>query len=259
MKNTRKLIPALAMLLLSAVLMSTASFAWFSMNATVTATGMQIEAKSDQTFLLISATKTTAAEIQADALLEVEIENQAKEAYTVYPTRVKPVEDGDDPITSENITFQYAVGTDYDTGTAKGNYYDVDSNNISDYVVEYVYYLTVADNAVPASDIVVKALTITNNSDTGAGVVNVAVATEYAYKNFTGTITQEDTTVLSSGLHTDDEDDDNDGLLTDADVLAVHVYVYINGDHEKVTTANAALLGNTKVSITFGIKGATQQ
>lgn len=44
MKNTRKLIPALAMLLVSAVMMSTASFAWFTMNSTVEATGMQVTA-----------------------------------------------------------------------------------------------------------------------------------------------------------------------------------------------------------------------
>lgn len=35
MKNMKKLIPALAMLVLSAVMMSTASFAWFSMNSSV--------------------------------------------------------------------------------------------------------------------------------------------------------------------------------------------------------------------------------
>ena len=35
MKNMKKLIPALAMLVLSAVMMSTASFAWFSMNTSV--------------------------------------------------------------------------------------------------------------------------------------------------------------------------------------------------------------------------------
>ena len=44
MKLTRKLIPAFAMLLVSAVLMSTASFAWFSMNGNVTATGFSVEA-----------------------------------------------------------------------------------------------------------------------------------------------------------------------------------------------------------------------
>lgn len=45
-KLNRKLIPAFAMLLLSAVLMSTASFAWFSANGTVSASGMSIKATS---------------------------------------------------------------------------------------------------------------------------------------------------------------------------------------------------------------------
>lgn len=235
MKNARKLLPAIAMLLISAVMMSTASFAWFSMNTQVSATGMQIEAKSDQTFLLISADKTTAEEIQAQAQLSVAITGQTAENYTVYPAKVK-----DTTSNSDDITFQYAVGKAYDDHEAKGNYVDVLPTNVSDYVVEYVYYITVADNAVPASDIVVKALTIEGNA-----AVNVAVATKTAYKNFTATLQDEDTTILS------------DGEITDETVLAVHVYVYINGDHQNVTTANAANLGNTKVSITFGVQGAT--
>lgn len=44
MKNTRKLIPAIAMLLVSAVMMSTASFAWFTMNSKVEATGISMTA-----------------------------------------------------------------------------------------------------------------------------------------------------------------------------------------------------------------------
>lgn len=41
----KKLISALALLLISAVLLSTASFAWFSMNTQVTVTGMSVTAK----------------------------------------------------------------------------------------------------------------------------------------------------------------------------------------------------------------------
>ena len=44
MKNTRKLIPAIAMLLVSAVMMSTASFAWFTMNSTVKADSISMTA-----------------------------------------------------------------------------------------------------------------------------------------------------------------------------------------------------------------------
>ncbi len=54
MKKMRKLIPALAMLLISAVMMSTASFAWFSMNTEVSATGMQVVATTSKN-LVISA------------------------------------------------------------------------------------------------------------------------------------------------------------------------------------------------------------
>ncbi len=55
MKKFRKLIPALALLLVSAVLMSTASYAWFSMNNKVTVTGMKVKAKAEGG-LLVSAT-----------------------------------------------------------------------------------------------------------------------------------------------------------------------------------------------------------
>ena len=44
MKKFKKLIPALCMLLVSAVMLGSTTFAWFSMNSTVTATGMSIQA-----------------------------------------------------------------------------------------------------------------------------------------------------------------------------------------------------------------------
>ncbi len=58
MKFTRKLIPAVAMLVVSATMMSTASFAWFSMNRTVTATGMQATAVSPINLLIKGADDT---------------------------------------------------------------------------------------------------------------------------------------------------------------------------------------------------------
>ena len=61
MKKFRKLIPALAMLLVSAVLMSTASYAWFSMNTQVTATGMQVKAVAEDGLLIINEGDSDAA------------------------------------------------------------------------------------------------------------------------------------------------------------------------------------------------------
>ncbi len=56
MKKTRKLIPALAMLLLSAVMLSTASFAWFSMNTSVELDPVIITAVSNAPGLTVDLT-----------------------------------------------------------------------------------------------------------------------------------------------------------------------------------------------------------
>lgn len=61
MKKFKKLIPAFCMLLISAVLMGTSTYAWFSMNKTVTANGMEVTAKSNSEFLLIGAGNSTNA------------------------------------------------------------------------------------------------------------------------------------------------------------------------------------------------------
>ena len=51
----KKLIPGILMLLISAVLLSTASYAWFSMNDKVTATGMQVQAVTDGSLYISNA------------------------------------------------------------------------------------------------------------------------------------------------------------------------------------------------------------
>ena len=55
MKAMRKILPALCMLLVSAVLLGSTTYAWFSANTTVEATGMQLTAES-ATSLFISNT-----------------------------------------------------------------------------------------------------------------------------------------------------------------------------------------------------------
>jgi hypothetical protein len=51
-KNARKLIPAVAMLLVSASMLSTASYAWFSMNSKVTATGMEVNVAAPASIMI---------------------------------------------------------------------------------------------------------------------------------------------------------------------------------------------------------------
>lgn len=60
MKKFRKLVPAFAMLLVSATVLASTTFAWFSMNNKVTASGMEVTAKANTRYLVIAE---TAAEI----------------------------------------------------------------------------------------------------------------------------------------------------------------------------------------------------
>ena len=52
MKKMRKLIPAFAMLMVAAIMMSTASYAWFSMSTTATAKGMQVKATASSSLII---------------------------------------------------------------------------------------------------------------------------------------------------------------------------------------------------------------
>ena len=53
-KNSKKVLIATCLLLVSAVLLGTASFAWFGMNTDSTASGLEVTASSDSFYLLIS-------------------------------------------------------------------------------------------------------------------------------------------------------------------------------------------------------------
>lgn len=73
MKKMRKLIPAFAMLLVSAIMMSTASFAWFTMNQEVTATGMQVQAQAAGSLVISNEPLTyKSSDIEVDFATAVE-------------------------------------------------------------------------------------------------------------------------------------------------------------------------------------------
>lgn len=54
----KKLIPALCMLLIAAVMLGTSTYAWFSMNRTVTATGMQVRATTASDLYIYNGSTT---------------------------------------------------------------------------------------------------------------------------------------------------------------------------------------------------------
>lgn len=68
MKKTIKLIPAIVMLLVSAILVSTSTYAWFSMNNRVTVTGMTITTKVNNNLLIAPAANTASTNAPAETM-----------------------------------------------------------------------------------------------------------------------------------------------------------------------------------------------
>lgn len=95
MKATRKLIPALAMLLISAVVMSSASFAWFTMSRQVTAQGMNVSVTAPNN-LLIKKTgdaDTTYAEINTQQATNIVLVPAS--SNTGYSNDIYVMQDGE--------------------------------------------------------------------------------------------------------------------------------------------------------------------
>ncbi len=65
-KTLRKIIPAIAMLLISATLVGTSTFAWFSMNNKVTISGMSVTTQVSSNLLVASGTAGTTKAAESD-------------------------------------------------------------------------------------------------------------------------------------------------------------------------------------------------
>lgn len=136
MKLTRKLIPAFAMLLIAAVMMSTASFAWFSMSTEVKATGMTVTAKAPASLEIsdavdgtwdYTATPLSATATNLTPITYYDITTEGNDGWYI-PTNKNPINangkatyDLDD----DNIVAGYweKVNLDYNTGAAGGTTY----------------------------------------------------------------------------------------------------------------------------------------
>lgn len=163
----KKLIPALAMLLIAAVMLGTSTYAWFSMNTTVTATGMQITAKSNNTYLLINTgDNDTADEIQTAGVTTVAL-TVADNAMSVYPAKPKEAAevaasatfDGDTPVTNAAtaaVAANWYTAQNNNPGNATDSIKNaVELTGFENYVITRTLYLTVADGANPANNLTV--------------------------------------------------------------------------------------------------------
>ena len=270
MKKTKILVPAMGMLLLSTAASITGTVAWFAANASVTATGMELRAKSDTTYLLISKTNSTADAIQAEnsnqGFKEVDFamtENESK----VYPSA--PVLDASEAaylttsgktVAGAAITTAGAIIDDETSASAVTNWYTASAltaaaatidtasvrqlTSFTDYVVVKTVYLTIADGANPAHSLTVTP-TFAKLDNTGVDLTAVKMLVTTDDDGFT------QLSSANNGTAIDISGDDT--TLTNTTVRTVKMYLYYDGNEDVVYTNNMNLLKGVEVSVSFGV------
>ncbi len=263
MKKSLKLIPAIVMLLISAILVSTSTFAWFSMNTTVRATGMQVTAKSNNTFLLIG-TVNSAGTIQSEKKTAVAMTVEDVNAY-VYPS--KPITGSDAGVISaatmgaatagDPTKWYTAYSPDPGAATSGGTVWDahvLSSGNFTDYVIKKTVYLTLADGSDNAHHLTVKldngadGLPVVSGAVPSAGTGNDAVRI-LVVANDTNMVTLTKASTTEQILYAP-----TDTTLTDSDVVKVDIYIYYDGSVGTVYTNNIANLRGLKFDLVFDVE-----
>ena len=273
MKKTKLIIPAMGLLLLSTAASVTGTVAWFAANASVTATGMQVKAKTASTYLLIGTGENdTYAEIQAinPASTSVALTVSDEQAL-VLPS--KPVENETEAgYVSVAAGHKNTAGTDVatagvivDNGTkaaAFTNWYTasaaaptasaIDAGTAKQlagfdgYVIQRTAYLTVAVGATNAQNLTVTPTFTQLSGGTDINAVKMLIATsDGGFAKLSSA--QNATAVDIKGSNT---------ALTPTSLLTVNMYLYYDGSETNVYTTNLANLTGASISLEFGVSEA---
>ncbi len=256
--NKRKLLGAVGMLTVSAAMLVSSTFAWFSLNKNVTATSMSVTAKSSSVYLLIGdEDANTAALVQEGNLTEKA--GKAASITQIYPSAYKNNE-------TLNYNSQMTASSDFadptkwyrataasaGASTAKANTLSaLTSAYFNQYVIHYQYHLTLAVGSEQASNLKVTAYTPTM-TNVKAGdketmqAVKVVVCGPDGYTELATTDTTGKADVLAN-------------TVSDSAVTTIDVYVYYDGNDPTVYTNNIANLEGADFTIEFGVTAASDE
>lgn len=250
MKKFKAIVPALAMLLVSAVLLGTSTFAWFSMNDEVTVSGMQITAKSDQVYLIVGSTNDLTALQDKTTGNQTTIELKNTGSADPLSATVKPVQPKDGAITNATTaatpgSWEWYEGTSKTDGTAKPTANAV--TNLNEYTLHTTVYITVAKDTPEAKNLILEEATFAKagagkNLDGFGGVV-VATADAADRVDSDNALKARDAAgkpILAA-------------TVNDQTVIAVEIYVYVYGAHANITTENAFDLANLSLTLRFSV------
>lgn len=228
----KKLIPAICMTLIAAVMLASSTFAWFSINTSVTAEGMQVTAQSNSVYLLIS---------EDSDLSRIQGANSTKVTYSgstaLFPSAHKAVTNTTEANTLSN--WYYKTANAPTASMPAGS--ETELPNFDDYVLRKTVYITVAAGSNDASNLKVSA-TITANGGTTLTPVTVLVTTATAVAELSTSALSSDTTLAAT--------------ITNANVIAVDIFIYYDGNNGEVYTNNIGNLSGATINLTFSVTTA---
>ena len=148
MKKSLKLIPAIAMLLISAILVSTATYAWFSMNTTVTAQGMSVKARAEDGLVIAPAVTGT-----------------YNQSATSVKTTVAELYPGS---TADLVKWWHSVSTNpaqanTEQAYTEGTEWTANSGTYGNYVIHDFYIRSSAATALTVSSLDITGVTVSVN------------------------------------------------------------------------------------------------
>mgnify|MGYP004567752185 CR=1 FL=1 len=264
MKKFKKLIPAFCMLLVSAVMLGSSTFAWFSMNNKVTATGLDVTAKSNTQFLVISDSNTTlaadyntttiGAAYQARANLPVGFNEGTADEKKVLPVSINKTgaelklwdKKQDEQVKIAADAWYTAQSTVYDgtgaNGTSKDdttlvNVKTVSGNDLEQYRLTYKVYLSLAKGSDDMTGTVKITSTFTG-ADASVSLRVVVKDKNYDFSNAIGG-TKENTTESVT--------------IKAGEFVEVTIYAYIDGTSSTVNSAATLTALKGSASLVFEV------
>ncbi len=263
--NKMKLLSAVGMLTVSAAMLVSSTFAWFSMNKKVTATSLQVTAKSNSQYLIIdsvdNATNKSTSDLTKDAAFVNGGTNAADASASpavvantdkiVYPTYYAAAA-GNMPGTADGTTS---------LAVTAGHWYTANNKNSNNANNATMNVLDLGTNASPGTGVTLANymctynswLSLTEDSEDYTGTINVKstlasgdAGTSVVVVLSDGTTTE--TLKLANGTATATT---NSFTLTSTSSVAVTYYVYIDGTTTNVYSdyinGGTQLTGNLSV------------
>ena len=250
MKMSKKILPALAMLIVSAVMLSTASFAWFAIGSQVTVDGMTVGVKSDSAFLVIGTLEQTITAADYNVTGVTFDTDKAELVPVALKSNALTDKTGEELRTAAGTksSWYYEVGSANDTHTGTGVVVEIpDNKDLDVYVVKYSVQVAVAS----LTNVTMKDLkaTVTLDGDAGCEAVSVLVVGPDGYENLSNG--EQGMSMSFTGTVALDEEIDNTPVQID-------IYIYYYGGHKSITNNNlfANNIKDATVTVSFSA-GAT--